>query len=84
VIIIPFYVAEYFPPEHGGERHPPHQHAESDNTTTQAQIEAQYFITPPRVPRVPFSQRDRPVPRGAVPDITLRTWVAPLNLNLLG
>ena len=27
---------------------------------------------------------DWPVPRGAVPDITLRTWIQPLNLNLLG
>jgi len=42
------------------------------------QIIAQYFITPPRAPR-PFAQYDWPVP-----DISLRTWVQPLNLNLLG
>jgi len=84
-VTIPFYVAGYYPPEPSGDRHPPHQHTElsSSITTAQANIIAQDISTS-IVHQVPFSQLDWPVPRGAVPDITLRTWVHPLNLNLLG
>jgi hypothetical protein len=85
VVTIPFYVAGYFPPQHGGDRHPPHEHTErsSSITATQANIVAQ-DVTTSIAPQVPFSQLDWPVPRAAAPSIAPGTWVHTLNLNLLG
>jgi hypothetical protein len=85
VVAIPFYVPAYFPPERLGDKLPPHEHTElsSSITFTQANIVAEYGSTP-IARQVPFSQLDWPVPRGAAPSISLRTWIHPLNLNLLG